>query len=251
MKWLHAGVMENGIVREVVKGTPQGGIISPLLANIYLHYALDLWAHAWRKQNARGEVYFVRYADDFVMGFEDGRDARSMRAALAKRLAKFGLELHPIKTRVLSFGRYAHEKCERKGLRKPATFDFLGFTHITTRDERGWFRLLRRTSRKKRVTKLAALRKELRRRRHDPVATQHQWLTSVLRGHYAYYGVPGNERAMVTFRAHLRCAWYRQLQRRSQRAGWNVARTKLFEKRYPLLKPRVVHPWPEQRFASP
>ncbi len=131
MKWLHAGVMEEGVLREVEAGTPQGGVISPLLANIYLHYALDLWAHQWRKQNARGEVYIVRYADDLVMGFEDGRDARSMRAALAKRLEKFGLELHPDKTRVIFFGRYAHQKCERKGLRKPETFDFLGFTHIS------------------------------------------------------------------------------------------------------------------------
>ena len=251
LKWLHAGVLENGVLHAVEEGTPQGGIISPLLSNIYLHYVLDLWAQRWRRRDARGEVYIVRYADDFVMGFEDGRDARSMRAALAKRFGSFGLELHPDKTRILFFGRYAHEKCERKGLAKPPTFDFLGFTHVTTRDQRGWFRLMRRTSRKKRVAKLAALRQELRRRRHDPAATQNAWLTSVLRGHFQYYGVPGNERAMVTFRAHLRGAWYRQLHRRSQRADWNVAQTKRFERRYPLLKPRVVHPWPEQRFALP
>lgn len=251
LKWLHAGVLENGVLHTVEEGTPQGGIISPLLSNIYLHYVLDLWAQRLRRRDARGEVYIVRYADDFVMGFEDGRDARSMRAALAKRLGSFGLELHPDKTRILFFGRYAHEKCERKGLAKPPTFDFLGFTHVTTRDQRGWFRLMRRTSRKKRVAKLAALRQELRRRRHDPAATQYAWLTSVLRGHFQNYGVPGNERAMVTFRAHLRGAWYRQLHRRSQRADWNVAQTKRFERRYPLLKPRVVHPWPEQRFALP
>jgi len=251
LKWLHAGVLENGVLHAVEEGTPQGGIISPLLSNIYLHYVLDLWAQRWRRRDARGEVYIVRYADDFVMGFEDGRDARSMRAALAKRLGSFGLELHPDKTRILFFGRYAHEKCERKGLAKPPTFDFLGFTHVTTRDQRGWFRLMRRTSRKKRVAKLAALRRELRRRRHDPAATQYAWLMSVLRGHFQYYGVPGNERAMITFRAHLRGAWYRQLHRRSQRADWNVAQTKRFERRYPLLKPRVVHPWPEKRFALP
>ncbi|CAN99454.1 reverse transcriptase/maturase [Sorangium cellulosum So ce56] len=251
MKWLHAGVMEDGVLHEVDEGTPQGGIISPLMANIYLHYVLDLWAHAWRKRHARGEVYIVRYADDVVMGFEDGRDARSMRAALSKRLASFGLELHPDKTRVLFFGRYAYEKCERRGLRKPATFDFLGFTHITTRDKRGWFRLHRRTSRKKREAKLAALRKELRRRWHDPASTQHAWLASVLRGRYAYYGVPGNERAMATFRAHLRHAWYRQLHRRSQRARRNVAEVQRFERRYPLPKPRIAHPWPEQRFRRP
>lgn len=251
MKWLHAGVMEEGVLREVEKGTPQGGIVSPLMANIYLHYALDLWAHAWRKQNARGDVYIVRYADDIVMGFEDGRDARTMRAALAKRLGKFGLELHPDKTRVIFFGRYAHQKCERKGLRKPETFDFLGFTHITSKDSKGWFRLLRHTSRKKRVAKLAALKQELRRRRHDPPAMQYRWLTSVLRGHFNYYGVPANERAMETFRAHLREAWYRQLQRRSQRARWSLAKTLRFERRYPLPQPRVVHPWPEQRFTAP
>ncbi len=251
MKWLHAGVMEEGVLRDVEAGTPQGGIISPLLANIFLHYALDLWAHQWRKQNARGEVYIVRYADDLVMGFEDGRDARSMRAAIAKRLEKFGLELHPDKTRVIFFGRYAYQKCERKGLPKPETFDFLGFTHITSRDSKGWFRLLRRTSRKKRVAKLAALCDELRRRRHDPPATQHKWLVSVLRGHFNYYGVPGNERAMGTFRAHLRAAWYRQLQRRSQRARWSLTDTLRFEKRYPLPQPRIVHPWPEQRLVVP
>jgi len=193
----------------------------------------------------------VRYADDFVMGFEDGRDARSMRAALAKRLGSFGLELHPDKTRILLFGRYARERGERKGLRKPSTFDFLGFTHVVSRDERGWFRLMRRTSRKKRVTKLAALRQEIRRRRHDPMATQHAWLSSVLRGYFQTYGVPGNERSMVTFRARLRGAWYRLLHRRSQRAGWNIAQTKAFERRYPLPEPRVVHPWPEQRLALP
>lgn len=251
MKWLHAGVMDEGVLRGMEAGTPQGGIISPLLANVYLHYALDLWAHAWRKQNARGEVYFVRYADDVVMGFEDGRDARSMRAALAKRLEKFGLELHPDKTRVIFFGRYAYQKCERKGLRKPETFDFLGFTHITSRDAKGWFRLLRRTSRKKRVAKLAALGEELRRRRHEPPAMQHRWLVSVLRGHFNDYGVPGNERVMGTFRAHLRAAWYRQLQRRSQRGRWSLTATLRFEKRYPLPQPRIVHPWPEQRFAAP
>jgi group II intron reverse transcriptase/maturase len=139
MKWLHAGVMENGELREVEEGAPQGGGISPLLSNIYLHYALDLWAQAWRKRHARGEVYIVRYADDVVMGFQFEQDARAMRAAMAERLAKFGLELHPEKTRVLRFGRYARKDCERDGCRRPETFDFLGFTHIAGQSRRGEF----------------------------------------------------------------------------------------------------------------
>ena len=161
-------------------------VLQHLLANIYLHYALDLWAHDWRKKRAQGDVYIVRYADDVVMGFKSHRDALAMRKALAERLAKFGLELHPEKTRILSFGRYAWNRCERAGLNKPETFDFLGFTHICSRDKRGWFRLLRHTSRKKRQAKLAQVRQELRRRRHAPLMDTQRWLNNVLRGHFNY-----------------------------------------------------------------
>lgn len=250
MKWLKADVMENAELHEVESGTPQGGVISPLMANIYLHYVFDLWAHAWRKKHAHGEVYVVRYADDVVLGFKDERDAQAMHEALCKRLAEFGLELNQAKTRLIAFGRFAWDRIGRLGLEKPETFDFLGFTHICQRDKTG-FRLLRRTSRKKRCAKLAELHLELRRRRHAPLAQTQVWLSSVLRGHYNYYGVPGNERGLKTFKANLKHAWYRQLSRRSQRAQLSVKEMKRIEKRFPLPKPAVVHPWPEQRFKGP
>jgi group II intron reverse transcriptase/maturase len=251
LKWLKAGVVENAELHEVEAGTPQGGVISPLLANIYLHYVFDLWVHAWRKKHARAEVYVVRYADDVVLGFKDGRDAQSMRKALRERLSKFGLKLHPDKTRLLAFGRYAWDRAERQGKRKPETFDFLGFTHISLRDKRGWFKLQRQTSRKKRQAKLSEVRKELRRRRHAALSETHVWLSSVLTGHYNYYGVPGNQRGLRTFRAHLQYAWYRQLSRRSQRAQLYVRDMQRIEARHPLPKPRITHPWPEERFRGP
>lgn len=251
MKWLHAGVMEDGELREVQEGAPQGGGISPLLSNIYLHYALDLWVQQWRKRQARREVYVVRYADDVVLCFQDEQDAHAMRAAMAERLAKFGLELHPDKTRVLRFGRYAREKCKREGRTRPETFDFLGFTHIAGRARDGGFQLQRRTSRKKRAAKLSELRAEMRRRRHEPATLQHGWLCSVIRGHCQYYGVPTNSRALGTFCWHVERDWHRLLQRRSQRARWSITKTKRFRARYPLPVPRIVHPWPSTRFAGP
>lgn len=251
MKWLHAGVMEDGELREVQAGTPQGGIISPLLANIFLHYALDLWVQQWRTRHARGEMYIVRYADDFVMGFQHEEDARAMRTALAERFAKFGLELHPDKTRVLRFGRFAHEKSARDGRTKPETFDFLGFTHICAKRQAGTFQLWRRSSRKKRKAKLATLRDEIRRRRHDPVDEQHRWLSAVVRGHMQYYGVPTNFRALASFRNEVEQAWHRALQRRSQRARWTLQQRARFRERRPLPPVRIVHPWPSRRFADP
>jgi len=244
LKMLHAGVMEDGVLREVEEGTPQGGNISPLLANIFLHYALDLWVLQWRKRHASGEVYFVRYADDFVMGFQYEEDARAMREALADRLAKFGLELHPDKTRVLQFGRFARQNRERDGSSRPETFDFLGFTHIAGLDRRGRFLLKRRTSRKKRTAKLAKLSEEMRRRRHHAVAQQYAWLSSVLVGHYRYYGVPTNASAMASFRERVRCGWQRQLQRRSQRGRWTAAQKVRHGQRWLLPMPRIHHPWP-------
>ncbi len=249
MKWLHAGVMEDGKLSVVKEGTPQGGIISPLLANIYLHYALDLWALQWRSKQARGQMYIVRYADDFVMGFQHEQDVRAMREALAARLGEFGLELHPEKTRVFRFGRYAHEHCAKEG-RRPETFDFLGFTHISAQGPDGRYRLVRRTSRKKRKVKLRALHDEIRRRRHRPVPEQHRWLVSVLRGHARYYGVPGNSAALQSFRYRVRLQWHRQLQRRSQRARWTDAQTARFEARFPLPSLRVCHPRPHDRFYA-
>jgi RNA-directed DNA polymerase len=251
MKWLHAGVMENDELHALEEGTPQGGIISPLLANIYLHYVLDLWVSSWRRKHAHGEVYIVRYCDDFVMGFQREQDARAMRTALAARLAKFGLELHPDKTRVLRFGRFAHRDISRDGRQRPETFDFLGFTHILVRNQKGWSELIRRTSTKKRSAKLTSLRQQMRERRHEPPGLQHAWLSSVLRGHYAYYGVPRNYPALDSFRAHVRRDWHRSLQRRSQRAKWTRQQLEAFEVRYSLPAPRIMHPYPKQRFHGP
>jgi group II intron reverse transcriptase/maturase len=249
MKWLHAGVMEDGKLHEQEEGTPQGGIVSPLLANIYLHYVLDEWVVSWRRTQARGEMYIVRYADDFVMGFQREQDARAMREALAARLAQYGLELHPDKTRVLRFGRFALRDSPLDGRVRPETFDFLGFTHIVAQGREGTSRLVRRTSRKKRNAKLASLRAQIRARRHEPPRVQQAWLSSVLRGHYQYYGVPTNFAALRSFCGQVRACWHRQLQRRSQRARWTRAQRESFEKRFPLPCPRIVHPPPLQRFA--
>lgn len=247
-KWLKAGVMEDGVWQQTEQGTPQGGIVSPLLANIYLHHVLDQWVHQWRRRYAQGTVYLVRYCDDFVMGFEKADDAQQMRRALEARLRDFGLELHPDKTRVLRFGRSASRECQREGRSRPETFDFLGFTHICTKDRRGRFALRRRTSRKKRAAKLSHLREQLRKHRHAPPTEQQQWLSQVLRGHYAYYGVPGNYRAMASFYNTLERYWHRVLQRRSQTARWTAAQRERFKQRHPLPRPRIVHPWPDQRF---
>lgn len=250
LKMMRAGVMEEGELSDVEEGTPQGGLISPLLANIYLHYALDLWVLDWRKKRARGEVYFVRYADDFVVGAQFEQDVRAMRSALAERLAKFGLELHPEKTRVIQFGRFACRDRQRQGLSKPETFDFLGFTHIAGSSRGGRFQLKRRTSRRKRRAKLVRLNDEAKRRRHDPVQKQYAWLSSVLRGHYAYYAVPTNSDALGDFRHAVQSLWLKWLQRRSQRARWSREKRRKFVGRFALPMPRILHPWPSTRFAA-
>jgi group II intron reverse transcriptase/maturase len=249
VKWLNAGVWEAGRVEATDEGTPQGGVISPLLSNVYLHYVLDLWVQRWRSESAQRAVYIVRYADDFVMGFENGSEAKSFRAQLRRRLEAFGLALNEDKTRLLRFGRFARSHVAKDG-QKPESFDFLGFTHISAKAKDGSFRLLRITSRKKRRAKYAELREALRLRRHAPVPETHAWLSRVLRGHYNYYGVPENLRALRRFRVQLQGAWYRQLDRRSQRGGRTVEQWKRFEAKYDLPRPRVVHPWPEKRFAA-
>jgi group II intron reverse transcriptase/maturase len=249
MKWVRAGVLEDGKLHEAKEGTPQGAIISPLLANLYLHYVFDLWVCQWRKQQPRGEMYVVRYADDLVMAFQKEQDARALHSALAERLARFGLELHLEKTRVIEFGRFARENRERRGLSKPETFEFLGFTHICSASRDGKFQLKRRTSRKKRRAKLASLKEETRRRRHHRVAEQYAWLSQVLEGHYRYYGVPTNHRTLALFQRRVTWVWHRSLQRRSQRARWSPERREAFEQRFPLPSPRIHHPWPSQRFA--
>jgi len=251
LKWLNAGVMEDGKLHEVTAGTPQGGIISPLLSNVYLHYVLDLWVQQWRKRDARGEVYIVRYADDFVMGFQYEQDARAMRSALAERFAQHSLQLHPEKTRLIRFGRFARRDSVLDGRKRPETFVFLGFTHICAEGPNGKFRVVRRTARKKRVAKLAALKEEIERRKHHRVAEQHKWLNSVLRGHNQYYGVPGNYSALRSFRHRVRSQWHRALQRRSQRAKWNDASHKAFDTRFPLLSPQITRQHPLSMLSRP
>jgi RNA-directed DNA polymerase len=251
LKWLNAGVMEDGKLHEVTAGTPQGGIISPLLSNVYLHYVLDLWVQQWRKQSARGEVYIVRYADDLVMGFQHEQDARAMHTAMAERLAKFSLELHPEKTRLIRFGRFARRDSALDGRTRPETFDFLGFTHICAEGPDGRFRVVRRTARKKRTAKLAALKEEIERRKHHRVVEQHAWLSSVVRGHVNYYGVPGNFSALAAFRHRVRVTWHRALQRRSQRARWTQAKHAAFDERFPLPRPRITHDHPLSTFFRP
>lgn len=249
MRMVRAGVMEEGKLNEVTEGTPQGGVISPLLANIYLHYVFDLWVQSWRKKHAHGEMYVVRYADDLWLGFQREGDARAMREALAERVAKFGLELHSEKTRVFRFGRFAQEDVVADGRSRPETFDFLGFTHIAAKTLGGRFLLKRCTSKKKRREKLARICGELRARRHQSPKWQHEWLSAVLRGHYAYYAVPTNMRALCAYRRAIETAWLRQLQRRSQRARFSREKRKAFVEKYPLPHPTILHPWPDERFA--
>jgi RNA-directed DNA polymerase len=215
-KWLNAGVLEDGTRTRSEEGTPQGGSISPLLANVYLHYVFDLWAHRWRKRQARGDVIVVRYADDFIVGFQHRAEAERFLAELRERLAKFSLELHPEKTRLLEFGPFAAEDRRRAGQGKPETFDFLGFTHICGKKRSGRFTVVRQTIRKRLQAKLSAVKAELRRRLHDPIPVVGTWLRQVVSGHIRYYGVPMNRRALALFRFQVGWLWHRALARRSQ-----------------------------------
>jgi RNA-directed DNA polymerase len=248
-KWLTVGVVEDGQWTECDEGSPQGASLSPLLANIYLHYVLDLWVAWWRDHHAHGEVIIVRWADDFVVGFEDEQDARQFLVELRERFARFGLELHPDKTRLLEFGRHAAWKRRRRGAGKPETFDFLGFTHICATNRAGRFWIKRITIAKRMRAKLAEIKIELKRRWHHPIPEQGQWLASVLRGHYAYYAVPGNSDAVNDLRFQATRLWRKRLRRRSQRARLNWARMKRIANRW-LPRPRVMHPFPEVRFAA-
>ena len=248
-KWLTVGVVEDGQWTECDEGSPQGASVSPLLANIYLHYVLDLWVAWWRDHHAHGEVIIVRWADDFVVGFEDEQDARQFLVELRERFARFGLELHPDKTRLLEFGRHAAWKRRRRGAGKPETFDFLGFTHICATNRAGRFWIKRITIAKRMRAKLAEIKIELKRRWHHPIPEQGQWLASVLRGHYAYYAVPGNSDAVNDLRFQATRLWRKRLRRRSQRARLNWVRMKRIANRW-LPRPRVMHPFPEVRFAA-
>jgi group II intron reverse transcriptase/maturase len=245
-KWLRAGVLEDGKRTQSEVGTPQGAGISPLLANIYLHYVLDLWAQAWRRQ-AKGDVIIVRFADDGVVGFQHETEARRFWADLAGRFAKFGLELHPAKTRLLEFGRYAAEERKRNGRGKPESFDFLGFTHVCGKTRKGRFAVLRRTSRKRLRRKLGEIKIELRRRLHVPVPEVGKWLGTVLRGHFNYYGVPQNSAALNTFRYFVSWLWWRTLRRRSQKTRVTWERMRRLVARY-LPPARITHSYPSVRF---
>lgn len=248
--WLKAGVLEEGSLTPTEEGTPQGAVISPLLANIYLHYALDLWAARWRSKEADGKVMIVRYADDFVVGFNRESDARRFLAELKGRLDKFSLILHPEKTRLIEFGRNAERNRTARGEGKPETFDFLGLTHICSRTRRGTgFLLKRHTNRAKMRSKLRAIKEELKRRRHHPIQEQGQWLRRVVGGYFNYHAVPTNIGALNTFRKVVTALWRRVLRRRGQRdrTTWRAI-YKLVDQWLP--KSKILHPWPEQRFAA-
>lgn len=239
-KWLRAGVLEANEWRATTEGTPQGAGISPLLANVFLHYILDLWAQQWRKRHARGRVVIVRYADDFVMGFQYEDDARKMLSDLRERLAKFRLRLHEEKTRLIEFGRLSAERRKGRGERRPRTFAFLGFTHFCAWSRTGAFVVKRRTERKRLTRKLHHVRGELWQRMHAPISSQQKWLSSVLRGHYAYYGLPSNWHPLAGFFQEVRRSWYGVLRRRSQRrltwSGFNALLA-----RFPLPAPHITH----------
>jgi group II intron reverse transcriptase/maturase len=247
-KWLKAGVLEDGNWSVSEKGTPQGAVVSPLLANVYLHYVFDLWAQQWRRREATGNMIVVRYADDIVAGFEHEADARRFWDAMRHRLEQFALELHGDKTRLLEFGRHAAVRRRQRGLGKPETFSFLGFTFICGRSRRGAF-LLQRKSRGDRMrAKLREVKEELRSRMHHAIPEQGRWLRAVVTGFFAYHAVPTNARALGAFRHYVSDLWRRTLRRRSQKDHMTWQRmTKLADAWLP--PPRILHPWPDQRFA--
>ncbi|MGA3217441.1 MAG: group II intron reverse transcriptase/maturase [Acidimicrobiales bacterium] len=248
-KWLSAGVIENGDWKETREGSPQGASASPLLANVYLHYVFDRWVRQWRKRQAGGEVIVVRFADDFVAGFQHRADAERFLADLRERFAKFNLELHPEKTRLIEFGRFAAKNRAARGLGKPETFDFLGFTHICGKTRNGRFQLKRISIAKRVRVKLQQVKAELQRRRHQPIPEQGRWLASVVRGHANYYAVPGNLHAVRAFREQVIRHWFKALRRRSQRHRLNWQRMRRLETRW-LPPVRIVHPWPSERFCA-
>jgi group II intron reverse transcriptase/maturase len=248
-KWLKAGVIENGVRSETLMGAAQGASASPLLSNVYLDYVFDLWADQWRRQNARGDVIITRFADDYIVGFESREDAQRFLDELRGRLAKFNLELHPDKTRLIEFGRFAARNRARRGQGKPETFRFLGFTHICAKATNGSFLIKRITDSKRARVKLHTVKAEMRRRAHQPIPEQGEWLASVVRGHYAYYAVPGNIKAMDTFRDQVTRHWHKALRRRSQRTRLNWERMHRLAQRW-LPPAKITHPWPDQRFDA-
>jgi group II intron reverse transcriptase/maturase len=248
-KFLRAGVSEDGEWSKTVVGTPQGAVISSLLANVFLHYALDLWVKQWRSRHARGEVHIVRYSDDFVMGFQCRSDAEKFQAELNQRLAKFSLEIHEGKTKLIEFGRFAIANRKEHGEGRPETFDFLGFTHICSKKRNGRFTIYRKTITKRLRDKIKKVRETLLRKRHRPVSEQGAWLRAVMQGHFNYYGVPGNRKALDTFRKQIQLSWIQALRRRSQKA-----RSLTWERMKRLIRTwlptaRTTHPYPNQRLC--
>ena len=248
-RWLKAGVIEDGSWAESEAGTPQGATVSPLLANVYLHYVFDQWAERWRRRQARGDMVVVRYADDFAVGFEHREDAERFLAELSERFAKFGLELKAEKTRLIEFGRFAASNRAARGLGKPETFDFLGFTHISGTTRSGRFMVKRVTIAKRMRAKLKEVKTELMRRMHLPIPELGRWLGSVVRGHFAYYAVPGNLDAVKAFANQVHYLWHRALRRRSQRGVVTWERMRRLIDQW-LPKPRTLHPFPEKRFDA-
>ena len=247
-KWLTAGILEDEVVTVSDKGTAQGSVISPLLANIYLHYALDLWAERWRQHEASGDMIIVRYADDFIIGFQHENDARHFLDEMRKRLGEFALSLHPEKTRLIEFGRFAAERRKQRGLGKPETFNFLGFTFICGRTRSGKFLIKRKTRRDRMQAKLREIKEALRRCMHRPIPEQGKGLGQVVRGNFNYHAVPTNGQALVVFLHHVTDLWRRTLRRRSQKDRMTWARmTQLVGDWLP--KPNILHPWPSDRFA--
>ena len=248
-KWLDAGVLEKGQYSEQEDGVPQGGSVSPLLANVFLHYVFDLWAEQWRHRQAHGDVIIVRYADDFVVGFQHRMDADAFLAQLRERLRQFKLELHAGKTRVIEFGRFAAERRERRKEGKPATFDFLGFTHSCSKTQQGKFVVLRQTIPKRMRTKLKEIKKELGKRIHAGIEATGQWLGSVVRGYMQYHAIPRNLRAVHRFRHWVSMLWREALSRRSQKGAVRWARMSQLIARW-LPVPRICHPYPQERLAA-
>jgi RNA-directed DNA polymerase len=248
-KWLRAGILEDGAVTVSDRGTGQGSVVSPLLANIYLHYVFDLWAEHWRRHEATGDMIIVRYADDLVAGFEHEADAKRFHDALRARFEEFALQLHPDKTRLIEFGRHAAANRKRRGLGKPETFNFLGFTHICGRSRRGSFQFKRKSRRDRVRAKLKEVKAELRQRMHLPAPEQGNWLAQVVRGFFAYHAVPTNFEVLGRFRYEIVRLWLRTLRRRSQkdRTPW----TRMAKLAMDFLpRPKILHPWPAVRFAA-
>ncbi len=248
-KWLTAGILEDEVVTVSETGTGQGLVISPLLANVYLHYVFDLWAERWRRREARGAMIIVRYADDIVVGFEHEADARRFWEAMRQRFEDYALSLHPDKSRLIEFGRFAAANRTRRGQGKPETFNFLGFTLICGRSRQGKFLLKRRTRRDRMQAKLKEIKKELRRRMHHPIPEQGQWLAQVVKGYFAYHAVPTNWPELGAFRHHIKRLWVRSLRRRSQKDRFDWWRMEKLADDW-LPQPRILHPWPDMRFAA-